>query len=335
MPEGAPMAAGRERTMDAVLGIDTSNYRTSIAAVTLDGRILSDQRKLLPVENGQRGLRQSEAVYLHLKQMKEMDRELRRNLEGHRIAAVAASRRPRDREDSYMPVFEAGETAGRMIAAACGVPYYATDHQHGHLRAAIRGTPLEGSENYLAIHLSGGTTDLMAIRDGKVIPLGTSLDLHIGQLVDRAGVAMGLDFPAGAELEQLARGGSAEAALPCSMERGDLCCHFSGAESRVLGWIRDGKKPFADIAREIYDLMARTVARMLAAGRRETGLEATLLCGGVASSEMFRGMLEERNRKNRNGPELICFGRPELSGDNAVGVALIGADRLRQSDAAR
>ncbi len=312
-----------------VLGFDTSNYRTSAAAVTAEGEILMNSRKLLPVAEGERGLRQSEALFAHVKQLREVVSPLREAVSCGRIAAVAASARPRNAEESYMPVFQAGETMAFGIAAALNVPCYLTDHQSGHVRAAAWGTELDGREDFLALHLSGGTTELLEKRGESLRCIGGSRDLHAGQLVDRAGVAMGLPFPAGEELEKLALRGKSEGRLGCSMEGGGLFCHLSGAETRVQQWIRSGELGREDIAREIYDFLARTVSRMIDAGAGGTGLREVLIAGGVASSALFRELLTERRRKSRGGIRL-CFGQPELSGDNAVGVALTGADRLKK-----
>lgn len=310
-----------------VIGFDTSNYRTSVAAVTLDGEILVNHRELLPVPDGERGLRQSDAVFAHIRQLRNTEEELRTALQNAEVAAVAASTKPRDGEDSYMPVFQAGHTAGNLLAAALNVPFYETTHQRGHLAAVLYGTKLEGAERFLAVHLSGGTTDLLALDGEKLEQIGGSADLHAGQFVDRAGVAMGLGFPAGEALETLALCGRSEARLGCSMDDGGLTCHLSGAETRVQKWIREETLPREDIAREIYDLLARTLIRMLQAGSEKTGIRQALITGGVAASALLRQMLEERRKKTRNCPEIV-FGKPEMSGDNAVGVALIGAKRL-------
>ena len=162
----------------------------------------------------------------------------------------------------------------------------------------------------------------------KVVQIGGSADLHAGQLVDRAGVAMGLPFPSGEELEKLALRGKSEGLLGCSLDKGDLTCHLSGAETKVQQWIQAGTMPREDIAREIYDLLARTLARMLKAGAEKTGLKKALVTGGVAASALLRQLLEERRLKTRGCPEIV-FGKPEMSGDYAVGVALIGAKRLK------
>ncbi len=308
----------------AVVGFDTSNYRTSVAAVTLDGEILVNHRELLPVPDGERGLRQSDAVFAHIRQLRNAEAELRSALKGTRIAAAAASTKPRDGEESYMPVFQAGYTAGSLLAAALDAPFFETTHQRGHLAAALHGTKLEQADRLLAVHLSGGTTDLLALDGDRLEQIGGSADLHAGQLVDRAGVAMGLGFPAGEALEALAVNGKSEGRLGCSMEDGGLTCHLSGAETRVQQWIREGQLSRENIAREIYDLLARTLVRMLQAGGEKTGIKEALITGGVAASALLRQMLEERKRKTRNCPEIV-FGKPEMSGDNAVGVALIGA----------
>ena len=146
--------------------------------------------------------------------------------------------------------------------------------------------------------------------------------------MDRAGVAMGLTFPSGEELEELAALGHSEGRLGCSMEDRDLVCHLSGAETKVQQWIRDGSLPREDVAREIYDLLARTLVRMLKAGTEKTGIRKALVTGGVAASALLRQLMEQRRMKTRGCPGIV-FGRPEMSGDNAAGVAMIGAERYR------
>lgn len=314
-----------------VIGFDTSNYRTSVAAVTLDGEILVNHRELLPVSDGERGLRQSDAVFAHIRQLRNCEAKLREALKGADIRAVAASVKPRDGEASYMPVFQVGHTAGSLLAAALDVPFFETTHQRGHIAAALQGTGLENEERLLAVHMSGGTTDLLAVDRDSVTQIGGSADLHAGQLVDRIGVEMGLPFPSGEELEKLAVLGKSEGRLGCSLEKGDLYCHLSGAETKASQWLRDGSVPREDTAREIYDLLARTLVRMLKAGAEKTGIRQALVAGGVAASALLRRMTEERAAKTRGCPRIV-FGRPEMSGDNAAGVALIGAARYRNTE---
>ncbi len=310
-----------------VIGLDTSCYTTSAAAVTTDGQVVASCRKLLPVPQGQRGLRQSEAVFIHVRQLPEQIEALSKHLTDCEIAAVCASARPRDDEASYMPVFHAGDAQGRSIAALLGVPCFSTTHQRGHVAAANVDSGIAPGD-LLAVHLSGGTTEILALTDDRLTLLGSTLDLHAGQVVDRVGVAMGLPFPAGPYLEKLAVQGKLQALLPVSMADGDLNCHLSGAETQVQRWLAQGKMSNEDIACEVYDLLARTLTRMVIAASNKTGIHQVLMAGGVASSSLYRMLVTERIC--RRDPSMhVCFGKPEYSGDNAVGVALIGAEKLR------
>ena len=172
--------------MRVTLGFDTSCYTTSAAAVDEHGAVIAAERMLLPVREGQRGLRQSEAVFAHVRQMPQVMDALRRRLAGVQVVAVCASARPRDGEDSYMPVFTVGLGHASVLASTLGAPLYETSHQQGHIAAGLIGNAApEGP--FVALHLSGGTTELLDCREGRLELLGGSEDLHAGQLVDRVG----------------------------------------------------------------------------------------------------------------------------------------------------
>lgn len=307
------------------LGLDTSCYTTS--AALYDGTEPRQNRRLLPVPAGERGLRQSEAVFAHVKQLSEILVPLLESARGEEISCVCASVSPRDGEDSYMPVFQVGASHGRAIAAALHVPFYETTHQRGHIAAAKWGTGLT-KDRFVALHLSGGTTDVLLLDGDQITPLGASIDLHAGQLVDRVGVALGLPFPCGPYLEELAKQGKSQAKVPVSMEKDGLHCHLSGAEAQLMRMIQAGEKK-EDVAAEVYSILQRTVLRLLEAAAEKTGAKDMLLAGGVASSPLFRQLLHQRNEKRRAGLNLF-FGRPEFSGDNAVGAAIIGLKKLQK-----
>ena len=314
---------------EIVIGLDTSCYTTSCAAVGVNGEVIASCRKLLPVRMGERGLRQSEAVFAHVRQIPEVMSELGAAIRGMRVAAICASRTPRDDPDSYMPVFQVGDAHARALAAVLDVPCFASTHQRGHIAAARIGSGVKPGD-LLALHLSGGTTEILSLCGDELTLLGGTADLHAGQLVDRAGVAMGLAFPAGPHLEELALRGKAQARLPVSMERGKLLIHLSGAETQAQRWIASGGLSREDIAAEIYDLLARSVARIAVGAASQTGIDQILIAGGVSSSALLRELV--LRRVSRMMPELnVYFGKPEYSGDNAVGAALIGAEKLRKS----
>lgn len=315
--------------MQIAVGFDTSCYTTSAAAVNRQGEVVAFARKLLPVEAGQRGLRQSEAVFAHVRQMPQVMQELGQQLAGLdvQVAAVCASVRPTDAENSYMPVFTVGSGHAKTVASLLGVPMYETTHQRGHIAAGLIGREAM-DEPHLAIHLSGGTTDLLLCGETGIDCIGSSLDLHAGQLVDRIGVHLGLGFPAGPALEKLAMAApeSAQALIPCSMEQQDLCCHLSGAETKVLQLLEQKKINREQAAVEVFDLLSRTVSRLMIAGCKKTGVRQVLIVGGVASSTLLRQMLDQRLRKARF-PVKVVFGDPRYSADNAAGVAALGMRR--------
>jgi len=320
--------------MRVTLGFDTSCYTTSAAAVNEHGEVVAASRMLLPVEQGQRGLRQSEAVFAHVRQMPLVTDELKKQLahQDVQIAAVCASASPRDEEDSYMPVFTVGLGHARVLANVLNVPLFETSHQQGHIAAGLIGNAAVNGP-FAALHLSGGTTELLECRDGKLTLMGGSADLHAGQLVDRVGVALGLHFPAGPALEKLAMAfdGTVENLLPVSMEKDGLTCHLSGVETRAQQWIKEGRMSPEKIAAEVFDVLARTVARLLSGACEKAGVHQALVVGGVASSTLLRAEIIRRLNKQRK-PVKVLFGQPQYSADNAAGVAAIGMQKLLNNE---
>lgn len=302
------------------LGIDTSYYTSSLALVDETGRLLEDRRRPLPVPEGLRGVAPSHGVWEHLNAMPSMVEEV---LAGRRdqIAAVAASVRPRPQEGSYLPAFRVGEGFGRSLAAALGVPFIPTTHQEMHVMAGLWSSDrAPQGERFLAVHLSGGTTELLQVtrRRGGFDEelLGGTQDLHCGQFVDRVGVALGLPFPAGPHLERLAAGATAPVSIPAFV-RGRTV-GFSGAEAAALRLV--GKVNAPDLALGLFHCVAKTLEKWLRPAMAETGLHEVLIVGGVAANLLIRERLRSRLRAN------LSFAAPRFSVDNAVGVALIAKE---------
>ena len=309
--------------MSAVLGIDTSCYTTSAALVSVEGELLGSARRLLTVGEGERGLQQSQGLFQHVKNLPDMIGQVMQG--APQICAVCASVRPRPAEESYMPVFRAGESQARAAAALLRVPFYPVSHQEGHVRAAMVDAGIDAGRPFLALHLSGGTTEILLADQGRLTLLGGSLDLHAGQLVDRTGVRMGLGFPAGPALEKLAMQAAPQGLLGVSIK--GTSCNLAGAENKIERWLAQGELSREQIAAEVLDFLCRTIERMIENACEATGARQALLAGGVASSTLLRGMLNARAKKRRLNCRLH-YAHPELSGDNAVGVALLGAERF-------
>ena len=178
------------------LGFDTSNYTTSVAEFHGVGG--ENCSRLLDVKPGELGLRQSDALFAHVRRLPELVDALCGKLPADTVRAVGASTRPRAVEGSYMPCFLAGESQARNLARFLDVPFYPFSHQQGHIAAALwsAGRMELMRQPHLAWHLSGGTTELLLVTpDGKNVraeKLGGTSDISAGQLIDRTGQLLGV-----------------------------------------------------------------------------------------------------------------------------------------------
>ena len=298
------------------LGIDTSNYTTS--AAVFDGSGGYNAGRLLEVRPGELGLRQSDALFQHIKHLPGRFAELQAEGWLTGLSAVGASTRPRAVEGSYMPCFLAGEGQGRTLADALGVPFYAVSHQQGHIAAAAWSAGrLELLDRpMLAWHLSGGTTELLYVEpDGVNVRaqcVGGTSDISAGQLIDRTGVLLGLQFPAGKALDELYP--QADACMEYRVKLKDLTFSLSGMENQVKKLLADGEKP-ANIARFAIDTVTDVILRTTRAAQEAYPGLPVLCSGGVASNRRLRGALEE-------GCGAV-FAQPQYAADNAMGTAIL------------
>jgi N6-L-threonylcarbamoyladenine synthase len=290
------------------IGFDTSCYTTSIAAVSEQGIIL-DKRIMLDVEEGKRGLRQSEAVFLHMRNLSEMLGEI----DLSKGTSVSVSARPRNVRGSYMPVFTAGVCAAKAVSSALGCRLNEFSHQQGHIMAGLLSANLIEwrHEPFLAFHISGGTTEMLLV-EGKnfenIKIIGKTLDIPAGQLIDRVGVKLGLKFPCGKELEKLAENKTDIITLPVSVNGTEI--NFSGAETQAMRLDATAE----NIAAAVLDCVARTVLKVIENAQNMYNIQRVLVVGGVAANKQIR-----EHVKNA-----AIFASPGLSGDNAVGIACLG-----------
>ncbi len=303
--------------MSSFLGLDTSNYTTSAAQFFSDGSV-KQAKKLLPVKPGERGLRQSDAVFHHVGQLPEVFCELDLS---EKPRAVGVSTRPRDEAGSYMPCFNVGASFGKVLAHTLGVPCYEFSHQAGHIVAALYSAKKLDllAQRFVAFHVSGGTTEavLVSPSEGKIIDtqiVAQTLDLNAGQLVDRVGLMLGLNFPAGAELESLALRCEENFKVQPTLKGADCC--LSGVENLCVRMQQDGAEP-EKIARFCLEFVAATLEEMCERVLSKCGAVSVLFAGGVMSNSIIRQRLERKFE--------AVFGEPSFSSDNAAGVAILAA----------
>lgn len=292
------------------IGFDTSNYTTSCA--WFDGQNGENSGRLLDVKPGELGLRQSEALFSHVRRMPEIVEGLHEKGE---IIAVGASSAPRETEDSYMPCFLAGVCCGETLAHFLKKPFFAFSHQQGHIAAAawsagrmdLLDTP------HLAWHLSGGTTELLFVKpEGCAVRceiVGKTTDVSAGQIVDRAGQLLGLQFPSGKAIDVLAA--KAEKKLRWVPKVNEMTFSLSGVEHKVKEMREQGEAP-EEIAYFSLASVFSAVFKATEHAKKEFGDVPVLFSGGVASNSLLRTL----------APWGI-FAQPKYSTDNSMGCAIL------------
>lgn len=297
------------------LGIDTSNYTTSVALVDENGKVTENRKILLEVAKGERGLRQSDAVFAHTKNLPAIIEGL-----GKRdIIAVGYSGAPRDVQNSYMPCFLAGRSVASVTAELLGVPLYSFSHQRGHVRAALysagREDLIDGS--FVAFHVSGGTTDILRVEKGIITEIGGTLDLNAGQAIDRAGVMMSMKFPCGPELERIA---TVSTLKPKISVKG-LSCNFSGLENKVKHQLELGASK-EETAAYVIDFVMLTLDKLCENVRQRYPSTEIVFAGGVTSNKRIAAHLGKKYAAS--------FAAPVYSADNAAGTALLTYDKFNK-----
>ena len=296
------------------LGIDTSNYTTSAALYDSETPCIRQKKMLLPVKMGECGLRQSDAVFHHVRQLPQVMEQLLQDFDGS-ITAIGVSSKPRDAEGSYMPGFTVGHGTARALASVLNVPLYTFSHQKNHIAAALYSsghTELLGTR-FLAFHVSGGTTEAVLVQpDFQVELVGKTLDLNAGQLIDRVGVMLGLGFPCGAELEQLAVQSTVKSKAKATLKGTDCC--LSGIEN-ICRKAFEGGAAREEVAAMCLQYVEKTIAGMGRALLEQYGTMPVLFAGGVMSDRLIKDSLSKQFH--------AYFAEPAFSADNAAGTAFL------------
>lgn len=303
----------------AYLGFDTSNYTTSAALYYPEENRIVHRKKLLPVKEGEKGLRQSDAVFHHTNQLHEITRELFEN-EKAVIDGIGASAFPRMAEGSYMPCFLVGLNTAKVLSCVLNKSVNITSHQNGHIVAALYSAGRLDllKEKFLAFHVSGGTTEALLVEpcEEEIIKctlVASSLDLKAGQAIDRAGVMMGLKFPSGAEMDKLAQK-SERTFKKIKVYSKGADVSLSGLENKCRKMISENESK-EDISMFCFQYILSAVDTMTEKLLAEYGDLPLLYSGGVMSNSVIKEKLIEKY----NG----IFAIPEFSADNAAGVAIL------------
>ncbi len=311
-----------------VLGIETSCDETGVAIYASAGGLLSDvlySQIAIHAEYG--GVVPELASRDHVRKLLPLIREALDNahLEGKEIDGVAYTAGP-----GLVGALLVGAAVGRSLAWAWGVPAVAIHHMEGHLLAPM----LESSAPafpFLALLVSGGHTQLVQVDGvGHYHLLGESLDDAAGEAFDKTAKLLGLGYPGGPALAQLAKQGDPERfTFPRPMtNRPGLDFSFSGLKTYAVNTLnrhRDDPQSRADIARAFEDAVVDTMAIKCRRALQQTGLKRLVLAGGVSANQRLRQRLAQLAKEQ--GAELF-YPRPEFCTDNGAMIAYAGYQRL-------
>ncbi len=308
-----------------ILGIDTSNYTTSVALVNSKVELISEARELLEVEAGQKGLRQSKAVFQHINKLPKVIKKVADGKKDQ-IKKVVVSNQPRTDKDSYMPVFRVGESQAKSLASVLDIKLEKFSHQEGHLMAGVWSAGLK-KDNFLALHISGGTTELLEVNKVKggfeTEVIAETEDISAGQFIDRIGVKLGLSFPAGPQLEELAKKANDEINLPVAVNNYNLS--FSGPCSAAMRLLDKDSIKDSQLALAVQKGISQSLVQLLKKAMRDRDLTDILIVGGVAANQYIREKMSEQLETEKLAGKLY-FAEAKYSTDNAVGTALLGLD---------
>jgi N6-L-threonylcarbamoyladenine synthase len=310
------------------LGIDTSCYTTSLAAVNESLELFYEGRIILDVPKGGRGLRQSEAFFQHISNINLLMEQCMKSIESADISSIAVSTRPRSAEGSYMPVFMAGFHMAKTISSLLKIPIFEVTHQDSHIEAGVWSSKHEFDTLFFAYHISGGTTELLRIHKKaalEIIKVGGSSDLNAGQFIDRIGAAMGMKFPCGQEMDKLCSEYKTKGEdIPISINGCFLS--FSGPETHVQRLIRDKELTAcekAHISMSVFLCIAKSIEQTAINAKKKYNIDQLLLVGGVVSNTWIRDYFENSHRLKESGINFV-FSDKIYSSDNAAGTAVLG-----------
>lgn len=305
--------------MTYYLGIDTSCYTTSCTLLNARGQIVGEQKKLLTVQTGKRGLRQSEMVFQHTRALPNLIESLGKIGD---LAAIGVSAFPRREDNSYMPAFLVGLGQARSLAHCLQVPLYQFSHQENHILSALQEWGRIPENPFWALHISGGTTELLYchwqpdIQSFSVKIIGQADDLKAGQFIDRVGVALNLPFPAGPHLERLAKTAQDLHALPVAVKRGHMS--LGGPYSEAVRRLKRGEEP-AILAKAVMECISQSVIKLLALMQPQyPDCKELIAVGGVLSNQALRQCLGQWCQDNQME---LHVASPYHSADNALGNA--------------
>ncbi len=264
-----------------VLGIEGTAHTISCGIVD-QKEILANSSRIYKNPNG--GIHPREAAIHHAENVSTVISEAlsMSGLSLKDIDLIAYSRGP-----GLGPCLRIAATAARTLAIKSGKPLVGVNHPLGHVEI---GRKLTGSEDPMLLYVSGGNTQIIANINGRYRVLGETMDIGLGNLLDKVARDMGYPFPGGPAIERLALNGDRLLPLPYSVKGMDTS--FSGMYTASLHYLKAGKS-HEDVSFSIQEHAFAMLVEVLERGLYQTDKQEILLAGGVARNTRLREMIEE------------------------------------------
>lgn len=291
-----------------VFGIESTAHTFGVGIIK-DGTVLSNERDIYKPTTG--GIIPSEAAQHHYKLGPEIVKRAldKAGISLSQIDLFAFSQGP-----GLLPCLKVGSQVSKFLSVKFKKPLIGVNHCIAHIEIARKVT---GLEDPVMLYVSGGNTQVVTFENGKYVVFGETQDIGVGNLLDKIGRRMGMPFPAGPKIEELAKTGKKYIKSPYSIKGMDVS--FSGLEtfmSRIID-----KNDAEDIC---FSLQETAFAMLIEASERTMAYckkESLVIAGGVAANyrlnEMGKKMCEARGARFK-------FMEKEYAGDNGAMIAYAG-----------
>ena len=292
------------------LGIEGTAHTIGVGIVDSNCRIFSNRYKMIASQKG--GIHPREAANHHAKHVADLINEAIKEarLSYEDVDMVAFSQGP-----GLGPCLRTAATAARALSLSLNVPIIGVNHCIAHLEIGKRTTKCDDPA---LLYVSGGNTQVIAFSNHRYRVFGETLDIGIGNLLDKFGRIIGLPFPSGPEIEKLAQKGREIVKLPYSVKGMDVA--FSGILTAASNLYKKGHS----IEELCYSLQEVTFAMLTEVTERamaHVDKDEVLLGGGVAQNKRLQKMIDEM-AEDRGAKMFVPAN--ELCVDNGAMIAWTG-----------
>jgi len=292
------------------LGIEGTAHTVGVGIVDESAKILANVYEMVRPEKG--GIHPREAANHHAERVVPLIRKAAdvAGLDLKEVDVVAFSQGP-----GLGPCLRTVATAARALALSIDAPIVGVNHCVAHLEI---GRAISGCKDPVLLYVSGGNTQVIAFARGRYRVFGETLDIGIGNMLDKFAREAGYGFPGGPILEQAAKDGGKLLPLPYSVKGMDVA--FSGLLTAALNLMKKGER-FQDIAYSIQETAFAMMCEVTERAMAHIEKDEVLLGGGVARNLRLQGMVG-RMAQDRGGKMFVPPG--DLCIDNGAMIAWTG-----------